>query len=384
MPLSAAVTTSKGVGAISSIQLTADEPALLAEIAGKIFRSSGGKAAEIEPGRILVGDIVDGGRSIDHVVLGCESETAVAINCHGNPLIVEMIMKLLRKNGAELVEAEQLLTQRFVAGSLNAIEAEGKIAQLKSVTIEGAKLIANQMRGGLTSVINEWLGAGESLDIAGVTGRCREILDASKAAGLIINGCKVVLAGPPNSGKSTLLNTLAGKQKAIVTEIAGTTRDWVSATCRTKSLLIEFIDTAGLDENIATEAVDKESQERSAEQLRRCDLVLMVIDGSLAAVEQELVGLADRTIAVFNKSDLGAETNEADVGGDFTASVRISAKDAVGIEELMAAIREVSGVTDFDWAKPVCFTERQRKLVGEISRAKTKQEIKELALQLLA
>ncbi|MCK4959442.1 MAG: hypothetical protein KAT00_08570, partial [Planctomycetes bacterium] len=198
MSLLAAVTTSKGVGAISSIQLASDEAALLAGIVGKIFKPAGGKAAVIEPGRILVGSIVDGERAIDHVVLGCESETTVAINCHGNPLIVEMVMKLLGENGADLVEAEQLVTQRFAAGSSNAIEAEAKVAQLKAVTFEGAKLIAGQMRGGLAGIVSEWLDAGDTLDVDEVTGRCRKVLKASEVAGLIINGCKVVLAGPPN------------------------------------------------------------------------------------------------------------------------------------------------------------------------------------------
>ena len=168
-----------------------------------------------------------------------------------------------------------------------------------------------------------------------------------------------------------------------MTEIAGTTRDWVSATCRSESLLIEFIDTAGLDESLAVSAVDKESQERSAEQLRQCDLVLMVIDGSSVVGKLESVSLADKTIAVFNKSDLGVEISEADVADDWAASVRISAKDGAGIEELMAAIREVSGVAKFDLAGAVCFTERQRELVGEISRAVTQLEVKSLLGELL-
>ncbi|MHC4186438.1 MAG: GTPase, partial [Planctomycetota bacterium] len=244
----AAVMTGQGTGAISTIEVLGDGAAAVIE---RIFEPAHGDTATSEPGRILLGTIADGAETIDQVVLGCADAEDFAINCHGNPLIVEMIMELLDRQGAELISAEQLLAKRLTGQQgLNTIAAEARLAQAKAMTLEGTKIILNQIEGGLNKRARRWLENMDRTGLEQIKAEAEEILSDSRTAKLIIKGCTAVITGPPNSGKSTLLNYLCGKQKAIVTDIKGTTRDWVSARCQVGPLSVELIDTAGLDESL--------------------------------------------------------------------------------------------------------------------------------------
>jgi len=375
----AAVTTAKGTSAISSIQLSGVGAGAIIE---KIFEPGEGKKCRFETGNILVGNIVDGGEVVDHVVVGCEGQEDYSISCHGNPIIVEMIMKLLKKYGAELVTAEKLLAVKFADEDGNTIEQECKLAQLKAVTFEGVKIIANQANAGLSKTATNWLEGERSLEKIKI--ECRRILANSETAGLIINGAKVVIAGPPNSGKSTLLNCLCGRTKAIVTDIAGTTRDWVGARCRTESLMMELIDTAGLDEELSgRNDIDKESQKRALELLTDCDVVLFVLDGSTAEKQEIKFQRQKKVIVVLNKSDIGCELYEEQLGFEFDGCVRISAKTGAEVGELVEKIRGVLGVAGFDLTKGVCFTERQKRLLEGLLRAKNVSQAESAITELL-
>jgi tRNA modification GTPase len=386
----AALMTGKGVAAIATVCIVGDDAG---KIIKSIFKPIGKNnlttneheltlvkfnktKLQFETGKIFLGSIVDGQKIIDQVVVGCERKNEFAIHCHGNPLIVELIMELLVKRGAEAISAEQLLEiSNFRSKISNRIAVEAKIAQLKAKTIEGYKLLENQIDGGLTAKAKEWI---ETSSIEQIKIEANVILDVSKVAQYIIRGCKVVIAGPANSGKSTLLNCLAGRDKSIVADIPGTTRDWVSTQCVAGSLAMEVFDTAGLDETLTAEsAIDKAAQERSIELIRQADVVIWMIDGSDEKVNfKSQISNLKNQIVVLNKCDLGLKTQ-------FAGAVAISAKNGTGIDELTKRIRIALGVDGFDLKQAVCFTDRQKSLLDKLHKAENKPAADSLITELL-
>jgi tRNA modification GTPase len=374
----AAVTTGKGTGAIAVIQVFGDSAE---KIIKKIFRPAW---KTFKLGKIILGTVNSGSEGIDQVVIGCEGPGNFAISCHGNPLIVADIMQLLQKNGAELLTAEQLLTKIFSAEkSSGTIALEARLTQLQAKTIEGTKIVANQVNAGLAKEAEQWLQNTASLEE--IKTDAGQILKDSETAKLIIFGCTIVLSGPPNTGKSTLLNFLAGRQKAIVTDIAGTTRDWVSAQCRIGPLAVELIDTAGLvygelvesDEALAG-VIEKESQQKSVEMLNKADLVLFVLDNSQTDNQLDkrvLEKIADKKIlTVLNKSDLSAKFDTDKLPENLANTVQISAKFGTGIENLLKKIQQTCGCLDFDFKTAICITPRQENLLKQLQKAKYGQQ----------
>jgi len=388
MSVFAAVMTGQGTGAISTIQLFGPS----AEgILKKIFKPAAPKPSALQLGSISLGTIKDGEKTIDQVTIGCESEENFAIHCHGNPLIVEMIMQLLQKHAARLLSPQELLIKILSKQKdTNAITIEAKLTQADARTIEGTKIIANQIKGGLNRKAKAWLEKINSVSLSKIAAEADKILEKSQTAKLIIFGCKTAIIGPPNSGKSTLLNCLAGRQKAIVTDIKGTTRDWVSANCRIGPLYLELFDTAGLDEETAAAtaaAIERKAQQKSIKILEQADLVLPVLDSS-RKIEQ----LNEKTLAkigskpvltVLNKSDLASRLNIRELPEILKNTARISAKLGTGIENLTEKIQQTCGVTNFDLQSPVCITARQEKLLKKLNKAKSRQQALSVITELL-
>jgi len=379
--------TGQGTGAISTIEIFGD---CALAVLRKIFKPVGTRPVQFKPGEILLGTICDDVEAIDQVTLGCEGPETFVIHCHGNPLIVEVIMQLLGKHGVSLVTAEQLLAKTLAAQELlNTIEIEAKLAQTKAKTIEGTKIIANQIGAGLSEKAQTWLDGVEEVSLDQTKAEAVRILRQSQAARLIMYGCTAVLTGPPNSGKSTLLNFLAGRQKAIVTDIKGTTRDWVEATCQIASVSVTLIDTAGLDEQPSEpqRTVEQAAREKTVEILDRADLVLFVLDASGPAEEfdGELIEkICDKqVITVLNKSDLPTRFDTGRLPKFLSEPVRISAKEGTGIKHLTETIRATCGTVDFNLQQPVCFTDRQENLLGQLTNAESKQQAASIIMDLL-
>jgi len=369
--------TGKGTGAISTIQVFGDSAG---DVINKIFEPAGKGPAKFETGKILLGTIHDEDKTIDQVTIGCEQSQTIAINCHGNPLIVEMIMQLLRRHGVEILNPEQLQI-KFLSEQKNGdtIATEVKLTQPKAKTLEGTKIIANQINVGLSKTAKDWLEHMEEISLEEIRNQVSRILRDSQTAKLIIYGCTAVLAGPPNSGKSSLLNCLSGRRKAIVTDIKGTTRDWVKSQCRLDCLSLELIDTAGLEEQIpaSENTIEKDAQKKTAEILEKADLVLLVLDNSrsLDQLDKQFVEkIADRkVVTVLNKSDLPAGFNTKKLPKFLSNTVLTSAIEGSGIENLTEKIRQICGVVDFDLRTAVCFTDRQENLLKQLTTAKSNQ-----------
>jgi len=364
----AAVMTGKGSGAISTIQLCGNR----AEgILHDIFKSK--SIAELQQGKSVLGKIITDNKTIDEVVVGCEGDNQYAINCHGNPLIVSDIIRLLGENGAEIVSPEKMTALSY-KGS-NTIKIEVNIALSKAKTLHGNKLLLNQQFNGLTSTLRNWQDDNVSFD--NIKSQAQAILNHSVIANRSIYGVKIVLTGPPNSGKSTLLNTLAGKQKAIVTDIEGTTRDWVSADCMMGGIFATIVDTAGLDDELfdSSGQIDKISQQKTKELLYDADLLLLVLENSKQQSDFKYILRDFNTLTVINKYDLNKNNDNY--------SFSISAKTGLGIDELINAIKELLGIDQIDIAGSVCFTERQKELMAQIITVKSKDEALSVISELL-
>jgi small GTP-binding protein len=299
-------------------------------------------------------------------------------------------MQLLQRRGATLLTTEQLLTKIISAQKpINTIAVEAKLAQMKAKTIQGTKIITNQIDVGLSKKAAEWLRNIDAVSLKQISAEAERILENSRTAKLIIAGCTVALIGPPNSGKSTLLNYLAGRQKAIVTDIKGTTRDWVEAVCRIESLFLRLIDTAGLDEKLPArkDTIEKAAQKKSVQILEQADLVLLVLDNSQASdqLDERLVEkIAEKLVLTcLNKSDLPAKFDTRKLPEALSSSVQISAKEGTGVENLLEKIRQICGVADFDLKAPVVFTIRQEEMLKQLKNAKSKQQAASIITELL-
>ena len=385
--------TGKGTGAISTVQVLGDSAEAVVK---KIFTPAAAMPAKFKTGEILLGKILDGDETIDQVTLGCEGQKNFAIHCHGNPLIVADIMQMLQRYGVTLLTAEQLLTKILSSQkAVNTIALEAGLARLNAKTIEGTKIIVNQIEAGLSTTAAGWLENINEISLNQISTQIERILESSKTAKLIIDGCTAALIGPPNSGKSTLLNCLAGRQKAIVTDIKGTTRDWVEAVCRIESLSLRLIDTAGLDEelNLAEDVIEQVAQKKSIEILQQADLVLLVLDNSQAndRLDKGLLKKigGKRVLTVLNKCDLPAGFDAGKFirrGGlpeSISNSVRISANEGTGVENLLEKVRQICGIADFDLKTPVCFTQRQNNLMNQLIHTKSTQQAASIITELL-
>jgi tRNA modification GTPase len=388
MSVFAAVMTGKDTGAISTIGVFGDSAEAVIK---KIFKPAGGKPATLTVGKILLGTITDGSETIDQVTIGCEEPETIAINCHGNPLIVADIMQLLAKHGAKPITAEQMLAKTLAAQKpINTIALEAKLMQPSAQTIEGTKIILNQIESGLSRKANQWLQNINTTSLDETRAEAAQILNDSQTAKLIIAGCMAAITGPANSGKSTLLNCLCGKQKAIVTDIKGTTRDWVSGRRKIGPVSVELIDTAGLDEKLAVTAqntIERAAQQKAVEILENADLVLLVLDNSEATEQLDgllLKRIADKKVlTVLNKSDLPARFNAGKLPEMLAETVQISAKYETGIESLLKRIPQICGVADFDLKAVVCFTGRQESLLKQLCNAKSKEQASSIITELL-
>lgn len=375
--------TGRQMAAIGSVALAgAGAEAMLRQV----FRGeqgSGVQAGRFETGRILHGRLVSGQRTIDEVVVGCEGKDLFVLHCHGNPLILEQAVRLFEGMGAVLTEAQTFELEHNGAGCETLIEAEARLWMQKAATLSGVKIISSQVTEGLLPTVRRWLDEFDALTLEELWAQCHQVLRKSSRAKYLIQRCKIVIIGPPNSGKSTLLNQLAGRSAVIVSDTAGTTRDWVSITCRLGPLLAEVYDTAGLDAALMQEhAIDKMAQQATLELLDAADMNIFIYDAMDVPRAQELIFALGsfKAVVAVNKVDLLSPRQREII---YSKYVPLCAKTGDGIELLIKKLTASLKVEDYDCTAAVCFTERQLEILRQLLHTKEKPQAKELIERLL-
>ena len=372
-----ALSTPQGIGAIGVIRVSGERTF---EVVNKIFR--GKDLTKVESHTIHFGTIRDGGVVVDEVLIAVfktprsfTKENVVEISCHGSDYIIRYILKLLLQNGCRMAQAGEFTQRAFLNGQFDLVQAEA-VADLITADSEAAhKTAMNLMRGGFSnqlkvlreelinfaSLVELELDFGEedvefaerddlkSL-ILKIQNFLKNLIDSFDAGNVIKEGIPVAIIGPPNAGKSTLLNVLLNEEKAIVTEIAGTTRDVIEDVLFIEGIKFRFIDTAGI--RATKDVVESIGIERSKAAMRRAEIVLLLTDNQVISDDFILDFEEAKVIRVRNKIDLGGNLqktspvttaaptplHEGGEGGKNIKQLQISAKNNIGIDELKAAI----------------------------------------------
>lgn len=370
----AAIATGLAPAGISIIRISGDTA--ISEI-NNIFK--GPDLNTVEANTLTYGHIVDNGQVIDEVLMGVmhnprsfTGEDTVEINCHGGMLITERILKLILSLDVELATPGEFSKRAFLNGkkslsevnqAMELIEAKNETAlnlAINTFSNPTNKLVDNLRHKlmDIISVIEVSIDYPEYDDIEEITNEqllpqivefqteIKQIIEDSKRGALFKNGIDVAIIGSPNVGKSSLLNYMSRENKAIVTDIAGTTRDVVSNQINMKGLTLNLLDTAGI--RVTNDLVEQIGVKRSREQIELAKLVLFVVDSSrhLTAEETELYELVKTKnhIVILNKTDLPTVVDSR----QFLNSISLSALNQRGIEALEDKILEVLDLTNFD------------------------------------
>jgi tRNA modification GTPase len=363
-----AISTTMGVGAISIVRLSGKEAIA---IANKSFKEK--NLEEVATHTIHYGHIYDEEELIDEVLVsvmkGPRSFTAediVEINCHGGIITTNRILETMLNNGARLAEPGEFTKRAFLNGRIDLVKSEAVMDLIESKSDEARKIALSQLGGRTSTLITKFRDTLKSLlssievnidypeyyDIEVMTiekvkekvsemkTELNDLVNESENTATIKNGIKTVIIGKPNVGKSSILNKLLEQEKAIVTDIAGTTRDIVEGEIYLDGVLLNIIDTAGI--RSTEDIVEKIGVEKSLSMIDEADLAIVVLNSNETLSEEDkeiLEKTKDKTrIIVLNKNDL---TRKIELPEALTNVVETNTNDYSGINSLKAKIKEL-------------------------------------------
>lgn len=370
------ISTALGKGAISIVRLSGQGSI---SIVASCFK--GKDLNKVNSHTINYGYIVDKNEVIDEVLVSVmkapktyTTEDIVEINCHGGIATTNRILELMVLKGARLAEPGEFTKRAFLNGRIDLTQAEAVCDIINSNTEKARALSIDQLEGGLASVIRNFrqeilellanvevnIDYPEYEDIEVVTiekikefvvkmrNKILNIINLSQDRKIIKNGINVVLVGRPNVGKSSILNRLLGESKAIVTDIAGTTRDIVEGSVSINGIGLNFVDTAGIRNT--NDIVEKVGVEKSIEQIEKADLVILILDNS-RNLEPDDYAILDKirnkkSIVAVNKSDLNSN-----IDLDKIKNFNIVFTDTIssdGINSLKNKIVELFSIDEID------------------------------------
>lgn len=384
------ISTALSKGAISIIRLSGDDAI---KIVNKVFK--GIDLSKVEPNTINYGHIVDfdSCQIIDEVLVSIfkapksyTKEDVVEINCHGGLFVTNKIYEQLVLLGARPSEPGEFTKRAFLSGRIDLTKAEAVMDVINAENSAALKIANSALNGKISTFVDQ--KRQELLDIIATISvnidypeyddveqltnedilpklktiklELEDVLNSSKSAKLLKNGINTVIVGKPNVGKSSLLNTLIGENKAIVTNIPGTTRDIVEASINLGQVTLNLIDTAGI--RITEDVVEKIGVEKSKEQINKADIILCVLDGSEPINEQDKEILNEIKnkchLTIINKIDLEQKINLGEVDDNV---LFISTKNNNTIKELENKILETLNLNNL-FNKDITYISNARQL----------------------
>ncbi len=391
----AAVATALSNSGIGIIRISG-EAAI--ETADRIFRPAGKekRLSDQKSYTAHYGYIFDGEEKIDEVIVilmraphSYTTEDTVEINCHGGVLVVKKVLETVIKNGARLAQPGEFTKRAFLNGRIDLSQAEAVADLISSKNEYALKSSVSQLGGALSKLVREIrekilyeiayiesaLDDPEHISLEGYPEHLRQVIcpikselekavSSSENGRILKEGIRTVILGKPNAGKSSLMNVLLGEERAIVTDIAGTTRDTLEENIRLKGLSLNLIDTAGIRET--EDLVEQIGVERARKIADDADLLIYVVDGSCPFDEndEQIIELIKgrRVIVILNKTDLEQVISEEEAEKKTGCSViPVSAKEQTGIEFLEQKIEDLFFDRKIDFNDEVLITNMRHK-----------------------
>lgn len=380
----AAISTAMTNSGIGIIRISGNEAI---DIADEIFISvkKGKKIKNMASHTVHYGNIADNGKIIDEVLLivmkapnTYTREDVVEINCHGGVFVTKKILELVLKKGARCAEPGEFTRRAFLNGRIDLSQAEAVTDIINAKNTMALDASVSQLRGGISDIIKqqrekiiyhiafieaalddpehieiEHYGDELIIIVEEILGNLESLLSTADNGKLISEGIKTVILGKPNAGKSSLLNCLLREERAIVTDVAGTTRDTLEETMSLSEINLNIIDTAGIRET--DDIVEKIGVERAKKIAEEADLIIYVVDTSVPLDEndKEIIELISnkKSIVLLNKSDLECIVSVDEIRQlTDTEPIVISAKENIGIQNLEERIKEMfyEGIISFN------------------------------------
>ena len=412
----ASISTAPGIGGIGIIRMSGEKSF---EILGKIFQpKTVQKIEDIKGYTIKYGHIVENEEIIDEVLVSYfkaprsyTTENMCEINSHGGNIVVKKILEMCLKNGAELAEPGEFTKRAFLNGRIDLAQAESVIDVINAKSEKEAKSGIKQLEGYLSSEIKgikqEILDVLVNIEVTidypeydtpevqeqeikqmlESVGNKLEKLEKSFDNGKIIkDGIKTAIIGKPNAGKSSLLNAILKEDRAIVTDIAGTTRDTIEEFVTINGIPLNLVDTAGIRES--SDEVEKIGVEKSIKQAKDADLIIAIFDSSKDLTDEDLEILEliknKKSIILLNKSDLNAKINENNSRfTDITDNIiKISALNKTGIDLLYEKISNMFNLNEINLDNDILITNIRHKNIISKSLDNVKKSKEALEMNL--
>ena len=377
-----AISTSQGIGAISIVRVSGPESI---EIVNKIFK--GKDLTKVDSHTINYGHIVDNDNVVDEVLVSImkapktfTTEDIVEINTHGGIAPTNKVLELLLENGCRLAEPGEFTKRAFLNGRIDLLEAESVMDMIDSKTDIQRKMAMNGINGKTSSLINELrsdmvqiisninvnIDYPEYDDVDIITNdllipkitnlkdKINKILKESENGKIIKEGIKTAIIGKPNVGKSSLLNALLEEDKAIVTDIAGTTRDIVEGQIKVNGIILNMIDTAGIRET--EDIIESIGVEKSKKIMDESDLVLFMLNNN-EEITDDLIELSTKLVdkkylILVNKNDLETKLDITKLDIDKDKIINLSIINNQGIDELKDKITELFKLNELETQDP--------------------------------